>query len=137
KEQFATLSYATLRCGGRICIKCGECRDWYFTGDAETWEWIRNYRNWTAEDNTFWGGDSLYQCFTRRDGATCCDDIPLHLPRRDDVPLHLPRRDDVSLHLPHRDDVPLHLPHRDDVPLHLPRGRYNGYRPHGSYDPPG
>ena len=33
-----------------LCVNCGNCRDWYFTGDRETWNWVRNYENWNDAD---------------------------------------------------------------------------------------
>ncbi|CAF1477592.1 unnamed protein product [Adineta steineri] len=72
QHQFATPgTYEALDCKGRRCIKCGQCRDWYFTGDAETWKWIRDYKNWIEEDRNRWRSDHIYDGFKRRDGATC------------------------------------------------------------------
>ncbi|CAF1062388.1 unnamed protein product [Adineta steineri] len=72
KQQFATPSYERVPCGGRPCIKCSKCRDWYFTGNAETWQWIRYCENWTKEDYNRWHGDRVYDRFKRRtDGGTC------------------------------------------------------------------
>ncbi|CAF1325205.1 unnamed protein product [Adineta steineri] len=72
KQQFATPgTYTKLDCEGRSCIACGKCCDWYFTGDAETWEWIRNWENWAEEDINRWIYDRVYNRFKPRDGATC------------------------------------------------------------------
>ncbi|CAF0901880.1 unnamed protein product [Adineta steineri] len=75
RQQFVTPNnYTELDCGGRLCIKCGKCRDWYFTGNAQTWQWLRSRENsWTRDDNMNWriGPHGVKGCFTRRDGATC------------------------------------------------------------------
>ncbi|CAF1027517.1 unnamed protein product [Adineta steineri] len=71
-QQFATPgTYEELNCKGRPCSKCGQCRDWYFTGDARAWRWIRNLKNWTMKDMNRWDNDRIYDYFERRDGATC------------------------------------------------------------------
>ncbi len=58
-------------CAGRLCAKCGKCRDWYYTGNITGWHWIQNH--------SFWGiGDLKRYCIDHRklfkkrtDGATC------------------------------------------------------------------
>ncbi|CAF4476379.1 unnamed protein product [Rotaria sp. Silwood2] len=38
-QQFAAPgAFKELDCKGRPCASCGNCRDWYFTGDSATWE---------------------------------------------------------------------------------------------------
>ncbi|CAF3670368.1 unnamed protein product [Rotaria sp. Silwood1] len=71
-----------LDCRGRPCAKCYKCRDWHFTGDQGTWNWLCNWENWGPADQNRWYAGA-YQCLTKRDGATClCD------PRqRDETPL--------------------------------------------------
>ncbi|CAF1397411.1 unnamed protein product [Adineta steineri] len=72
KQQFAKPgTYNELDCKGRPCITCGDCRDWHFTDDEDTWEWVRNYKNWTDEDRSRWDDDRAWELFERRDGATC------------------------------------------------------------------
>ncbi|CAF0898643.1 unnamed protein product [Adineta steineri] len=117
QQQFATPStFDRLGCKGRRCFKCGECRDWYFTGDARSWKWIGNYENWAEGEGNFWGGDSLYECFKRRDGATCRGDVPRHLPR------DLPGRRRYDGHRPHdRHDVPPDLSGDDRIGRRLAR----------------
>ncbi|UJR07473.1 hypothetical protein I4U23_011762 [Adineta vaga] len=49
-EEFATPGiYKELWCEGRSCARCGKCRDWYYT-DSESWQWVRNHRNWNSND---------------------------------------------------------------------------------------
>ncbi len=60
----------SLNCDGRPCAKCHKCRDWQFTGDRDTWEWIANYKNWKDEDWKRYNG-GIYKSFKKRDGATC------------------------------------------------------------------
>ncbi len=66
----------TLNCNGRPCATCGNCRDWYYTGDAASWEWIRslNYYSWKGPIDDAWrryNNGKYYEGFKRRDGATC------------------------------------------------------------------
>ncbi|CAF1393676.1 unnamed protein product [Rotaria sordida] len=60
-----------LGCGGRPCAKCHKCRDWHFSGDQATWNWIRNWQNWDSKDWERWSRDRIYNLFSKRDGATC------------------------------------------------------------------
>ncbi|CAF0985369.1 unnamed protein product [Adineta steineri] len=70
-EEFAALDTCIeLDCKGCPCAKCHKCRDWHFTGDQGTWDWVCNYKNWKKVDEDRWyNGD--YTLFTKRDGATC------------------------------------------------------------------
>ena len=52
-------------------MNCGRCRDWYFTGDRETWNWVRNYENWEDADWKRYHDDPIYEHFKRRDGSSC------------------------------------------------------------------
>jgi len=56
-------------------VNCGNCRDWYFTGDRETWNWVRNYENWNDADWKRHRNDRIYDHFKRRDGYSCIDDF--------------------------------------------------------------
>lgn len=67
-------------CEGRHCAKCGKCRDWYFTGDADTWVWIRNHKNWNESDINRWRSGHVLEQFQCRDGNTCSFDHGLGLP---------------------------------------------------------
>jgi hypothetical protein len=60
-------------CKGRLCVKCGKCRDWYYTGDTSNWQWIRNVENWKDEHLYTWYNDSVWKRFKKRDGAKCRD----------------------------------------------------------------
>ncbi|CAF0979347.1 unnamed protein product [Adineta steineri] len=61
-----------LDCKGRICAKCGKCRDWYYTGNSVTFNWIRRWKTWTDSEWADWYNGSFYQLFEKRtDGATC------------------------------------------------------------------
>ncbi|CAF1327992.1 unnamed protein product [Adineta steineri] len=72
-QQFVTPgTHTELDCEGRPCIKCGKCRDWYFTGDEKTWKWVRSHKNWTIKDRKRWNNDNcVWKHFKHRDGATC------------------------------------------------------------------
>ncbi|CAF4197467.1 unnamed protein product, partial [Rotaria sordida] len=72
KQEFAEPgAYEPLRCEGRHCTNCGKCRDWYYTGDPQTWQWIRNVKNWTKDDWKRWDHGDYCERFQRRDGYTC------------------------------------------------------------------
>lgn len=58
-------------CGGRLCANCCKCRDWYFTGDRETWNWIRNSKNWKKKDWLHYCNNHINKLSLRRDGASC------------------------------------------------------------------
>ncbi|CAF2882876.1 unnamed protein product [Rotaria sp. Silwood2] len=60
-----------LACNGRTCLTCGKCLDWRFTGDAPTWDWIRNYQSWNNDDWKRWRRNHLWNLYERIDGATC------------------------------------------------------------------
>src|SRR5690242_18746584 len=60
-----------LSCNGRSCLTCGKCRDWRFTGDTETWNWIRNHQNWSNDDWKRWRRNRMWTLYDRLDGATC------------------------------------------------------------------
>ncbi|CAF4480355.1 unnamed protein product, partial [Rotaria sp. Silwood2] len=71
-QQFsAPGAFKELDCKGRPCASCGNCRDWYFTGDSATWEWIHNYNNWEYEDFSRFRNDHVWEHFKSRDDATC------------------------------------------------------------------
>ncbi|CAF4670788.1 unnamed protein product [Rotaria sp. Silwood1] len=63
--------YLELPCQGRHCATCGKCRDWYFTGDPQTWQWMQNVDNWNSKDKDRWCNADYYHLFKLRDGATC------------------------------------------------------------------
>ncbi|CAF1516918.1 unnamed protein product [Adineta steineri] len=76
-----------LPCRGSPCNKCGKCRDWLLKGDEDTWNWLRNWRNWNEEDWARWRGheknyrdghDHIHgnnrddrECHECRDGRQC------------------------------------------------------------------
>ena len=60
-----------LSCKGRACLTCGKCRDWRFTGDAATGDWIRNYPNWGDDDWKRWRRNRMWNIYERDVGATC------------------------------------------------------------------
>ena len=71
-EQFAAPgTHMTLRCKGRHCATCGKCRDWYYTGNWESWARIHDYKDWTDEDRAYWHNHNVWELFHRRNGATC------------------------------------------------------------------
>ncbi|CAF1314460.1 unnamed protein product [Adineta steineri] len=91
QEFAAPGTFKELLCKGHSCAKCHKCRDWHFTGDQDTWNWVCNYENWKVEDKNRWcigswkfftklndGSwkffaklDAGYELFTKLDGATC------------------------------------------------------------------
>ena len=80
-EEFATPgAFLEQYCEGRLCAKCGKCRDWYFIGDSVTWAWIRNYKNWTDADTNHWRNNHIYEQFESRDGETCIYEHGFGLP---------------------------------------------------------
>lgn len=58
-------------CNGRPCPKCGRCRDWCYTGDLASWQWLRNAANWNSEDWSRWGSGAYWKNFKLRRHATC------------------------------------------------------------------
>ncbi|CAF1175673.1 unnamed protein product [Rotaria sordida] len=64
-----------LGCKGRPCAKCHKCRDWHFTGDQSTWDWVCNYKYWNFWDRKRWSNDRE-KLFKKRDDATCIYDYP-------------------------------------------------------------
>ncbi|CAM4852247.1 unnamed protein product, partial [Rotaria magnacalcarata] len=60
-----------LNCKGRPCSKCHKCRDWHYSGDQNTWNWICNWRNWSDGDCKRYNNSNIYKLFTKRDGAAC------------------------------------------------------------------
>ncbi|CAM4852218.1 unnamed protein product, partial [Rotaria magnacalcarata] len=54
-----------------LCANCGKCRDWYYTGDSKTWQWIRRAKDWNKEERSRWRNGDYYKDFKRRDGYTC------------------------------------------------------------------
>jgi hypothetical protein len=72
KQEFAAPgAFKELYCKGRLCAICGKCRDWYYTGDQTSWQWIQNCRNWKSDDWNRYNKDRVYDRFKRRNGATC------------------------------------------------------------------
>ncbi len=71
-QEFAVPNnYKELLCKGRPCAKCGECRDWYVTGDLTTWNWMRNCNNWKEDYLNRYFNGRIYERFKLRDDATC------------------------------------------------------------------
>ena len=71
-QGFATPgTYQRPDCEGRLCTNCGYCRDWYYTGDVASWQWIRNCQNWNDSDRKHYRDGNHDQKFQRRDGSTC------------------------------------------------------------------
>ncbi|CAF0995043.1 unnamed protein product [Rotaria sordida] len=71
KPQEFDVSGEELNCGGRSCARCHKCRDWHFTGNQATWNWLCNYKNWQQKDKNRWLNDRIEKLFEKRDGATC------------------------------------------------------------------
>lgn len=80
-EEFAVPgTFPELYCEGRLCAKCGKCRDWYFTGDVETWTWIRNQKNWSEDDINRWRNGHVIENFECRPGEKCVFNHGFGLP---------------------------------------------------------
>lgn len=58
-------------CHGRQCFTCGRCCDWYYAGLPEDWEWIRNVRNWSANDTQRWRIGNHKRKFQLREDGEC------------------------------------------------------------------
>ena len=58
-------------CNGRVCAKCGKCRDWYFTGDSRILSWMQNVANWQSKDWQRWHNEKIWEKFKRRNGHKC------------------------------------------------------------------
>ncbi|CAF1612112.1 unnamed protein product [Didymodactylos carnosus] len=71
KEVEQATAAKKLSCNGRTCLTCGKCRDWRFTGDVATWNWIQNYKNWGNDDWKRWRRGRMWKHYEREDGATC------------------------------------------------------------------
>ncbi|CAF1544054.1 unnamed protein product [Adineta ricciae] len=70
-QEFATTGTTKeLYCNGRLCAKCGKCRDWYYT-DTASWKWVQNCISWDMDDWVRFDKDEYYKYFIRREGATC------------------------------------------------------------------
>ncbi|CAF5067673.1 unnamed protein product, partial [Rotaria sp. Silwood1] len=65
------VSGTKLRCRGRPCARCHKCRDWHFTGNQDTWDWICTWENFKDKDWKRYRNDRIYNLFEKRDGATC------------------------------------------------------------------
>ncbi|CAF0716679.1 unnamed protein product [Adineta steineri] len=58
-------------CKGRLCNKCGKCRDWYFTGDSAILKRMQGVSNWQSNDWQRWHDGKFWEKFKRRDGYKC------------------------------------------------------------------
>jgi hypothetical protein len=72
KEFAAPGKYKELDCNGRHCAECGKCRDWYYTGDLKSWEWIQHWKNWTDSDWKDWYNGDFDQRFKKRTDSPKC-----------------------------------------------------------------
>ncbi|CAF4345358.1 unnamed protein product [Adineta steineri] len=70
-EFAASNTYTRPACNGRACANCGKCRDWYYAGNQEIWEWITNVKNWNENERKRWDDGKYSECFTKREGSTC------------------------------------------------------------------
>ncbi|CAM4852187.1 unnamed protein product, partial [Rotaria magnacalcarata] len=71
-QEFATPgTYEQLRCGGRACSVCKECRDWDFNGSQEDWRWIQDVKNWKDADWQRYSNGEYWNYFKPHSGATC------------------------------------------------------------------
>ncbi|CAF2106744.1 unnamed protein product [Rotaria magnacalcarata] len=74
-EEFTVpdINNGRLSCKGHPCPNCGQCRDWYFTGNGAELAWLRDEQHWDHEGDAWnrWLNDRLYLKFKPRDGKTC------------------------------------------------------------------
>jgi hypothetical protein len=74
-EEFTVpdINSGSLSCKGHPCPNCGQCRDWYFTGNAEELAWLRDEQDWNHKGDAWnrWLNDRLYLKLKPRDGKTC------------------------------------------------------------------
>lgn len=70
-QSFALERYPHYSCNGRTCVACGKCCDWLYSGDHDSWNWIRNVTNWNKTDEQRWQVQQIWTRFVPRHGATC------------------------------------------------------------------
>ncbi|CAF0726458.1 unnamed protein product [Adineta steineri] len=71
QQEFATPdTNKQLRCEGRPCARCGECRDWYYT-DPDSWKWVQDSENWNEDQRQRYRHNKFYEHFKSRSGKTC------------------------------------------------------------------
>ncbi|CAF1361271.1 unnamed protein product, partial [Didymodactylos carnosus] len=58
-------------CSGRRCARCGQCRDWYYTGDLASLAWLQNWKKWSKSDWERYRHNNISQRFKKRIDATC------------------------------------------------------------------
>ena len=84
-----------LRCGGRRCARCGQCRDWYFTGNAATLDRLRtNKKCGTGDNYDHWVNNRLRNLFKPRNDMTCGFSSYPHGHYRIDIPVAFSELDD-------------------------------------------
>ncbi len=66
-----SVSHPPLPCGGIQCEECGRCCDWRYTGHPQDWEWIRNFRNWDANEAERWRNGAYHSQFALKNGVKC------------------------------------------------------------------
>lgn len=64
-------AHPPLTCRGRQCDICGRCRDWYYTGGPEDWQWIRNFRHWDHHHTERWRKGNYADQFKLHRGTRC------------------------------------------------------------------
>ncbi|CAF1379228.1 unnamed protein product [Adineta steineri] len=69
----AALEKQEFACNGRRCATCGECREWYFTGDLGSWKWIHSVKDWGGDNTARWFNHYLFTRFKNRDDAKCVE----------------------------------------------------------------
>jgi hypothetical protein len=70
-RNFEPANTEKISCNGRLCNKCGQCRDWYYTGDLASLAWLQNWKNWSKSDWERYRDNKFSQRFRKRDNATC------------------------------------------------------------------
>lgn len=58
-------------CYGRLCARCGKCRDWYYIGDSASLSWLQNWKGWSLNDWKRYRDNNFSRGFKQRDNATC------------------------------------------------------------------
>ncbi|CAM2713800.1 unnamed protein product [Rotaria socialis] len=68
---FESVNMEKSSCNGRLCAKCGKCRDWYYIGDSTSLAWLQNWKNWSKSDWERYRDNEFSKDFKKRDDATC------------------------------------------------------------------
>lgn len=66
-------------CGGRLCTRCGLCRDWFFNGSEKDWDFVRTWERFTSQQWKEYRSNRVFKDWNKRQGASCSHDNDEHL----------------------------------------------------------